>query len=123
MTANPATASNPTKSNPIVAMTSTRASAATLPVVPLDATSIPAPLGNLNESKLCGLALTRIDTLSAGLTWPGATSANWSCRSKGFSTRPTTCNLRLPSCQTPPTCRSKSVATFLVTATWSGPLG
>ena len=70
------------------------------------------------------LALTRTETLRGGLAWPGATSANWSSRSSGFSTRPTTC--RRPAC---PRSRCSRCADRTssprrsVTATWSGPVG
>ena len=57
------------------------------------------------------------------VTWPGATSANSSCRLLGFCTIPVTRQVVPTACQVPPTCASYRPATWLVSATWPGPDG
>jgi len=62
-------------------------------------------------------------TWVGAVTCPGATSANASLRSVGFSTIPVTRQVSRPWCQLSPTLTLYSDATWLVSATWPGPVG
>ena len=57
------------------------------------------------------------------VTWPKATSANWSARLLGSCTMPVTRQVVPAACQVPSTWVSYRLATWLVSATWPGPAG
>lgn len=122
MTAKPAAATRPTNSSPMVSNTSTTIAAAVL----LKELRVPMPVAPPTGRKLSTCALVasnRIVTCAAEVIWPGATSANSSFRSNGFSTSPTTLRLAPLTANAPPVCTLKVAAASLVSATSPEPRG
>jgi hypothetical protein len=113
ITVNPATDTRPMKIMPSTVTASTTMAGLMTPELRVcEASSTPAFAGR--PLKGCvrppaaadGGALSRIVTCVGAVTWPGATSANSSLRSVGFSTMPVTRHAVPPSSQVPPMCAS-----------------
>ena len=90
MTAKPAAATRPTNRRPMVSSARTTTAAAVLSNVDAGSDAALSPRSDGTRSTCWPVASKRIVTWVGGLAWPGATSANSSFRSNGFSTSPTT---------------------------------
>jgi hypothetical protein len=136
ITVNPATDTSPMNTSPSTATTSTIV-AGLMPALPdwlaSETSASAGRFAKMGGGGPCviwswswpgpGGALSRMVTWVGAVTCPGATSANSSLRSAGFSTMPVTSKARPSACQVPPVFRLYSDATWLVSATWPGPLG